>query len=131
MFTSNLGDLSVEHLFNALMESECHVDHQHSKLTELMLGVNELNDSGVFHVTKFLKNNGGSCLKSLSLIKSKISPCGISNLCEILFSDICNQLTELDLRWNPVADSGVAILCKTLIEKQFKLNTLNLNHCRF
>ena len=127
---SNLGDLGLEHLFNALMESECHVDHEHSKLSQLKLEGSHLTDSGVFHVTKFLKNNGGSCLKSLSLIKSKISSCGISNLCEILFSDICNQLTKLDLRRNPVADCGVAILCKTLIEKQFKLNTLNLNDCR-
>ena len=29
---SSLDDLSLEHLLNALMASECHVDHEHSKL---------------------------------------------------------------------------------------------------
>ena len=125
----NLGDLSLVHLMNALMESECHVDHQHSKLTELTLTGNNYTDSGVFHLTEFLKNNGGRCMESLSLKNSRISPCGISNLCEILFSDICNQLTVLDLSFNPVADSGVAVLCETLIEKQSKLNRLFLYHC--
>ena len=125
----DLGDLGLEHLLSALMNSECHVNHQHSKLTELALGVNDITDSGVLHLTKFLESGHGSCIKKLDLQRNEITPCGIAKLCEVLDSEVCGQLTELNLSHNVVGDDGVGILCKTLIEKRFKLKTLHLIGC--
>ncbi len=126
---SGLGDLGLQHLLSALMKSECHVNHQHSKLTELTLRGNGITDSGVLHLTEFLKSSHGSCIKKLDLTVNKITPCGIAKLCEVLDSEICGQLTMLNLSDNVVGDNGVGILCKTLIEKQFKLETLRLSSC--
>ncbi len=126
---SGLGDLGLEHLLSALMKSECHVNHQHSELTELTVGVNGITDSGVLHLTEFLKSSHGSCIKQLDLAGNKVTPCGIAKLCEVLDSEVCGQLTELNLSGNVVGDDGVGILCKTLIEKQFKLKTLCLSRC--
>ena len=126
---SDLGDLGLEHLLSALMKSECHVNHQHSKLTELTLCGNGITDSGVLHVTNFLKSSHGSCIKKLDLSENNITPCGIAKLCEVLDSEVCGQLTELDLSYIYIGDDGVGILCETLIEKQFKLKTLRLGRC--
>ncbi len=126
---SGLGDLGLEHLLGALMKSECPVNHQHSKLTELTLRRNGITDFGVLHLTKFLKSSHGSCIELLDLRENKITPCGIAKLCEVLDSEVCGQLTELNLSDNFVGDDGVGFLCKTLIEKQFKLKTLYLSRC--
>ena len=125
----DLGDLGLEHLLSALMKSECHVNHQHSELTELALGANGIADSGILHLTKFLKSSHGSCIKRLKLRRNKVTPCGIAKLCEVLGSEVCGQLTELDLSDNVIGDDVVGFLCKTLIERQFKLKTLSLTRC--
>ncbi len=127
---SDLGDLGLEHLLSALMNSECHVNHRHSKLTELALRGNGITDSGVLHLTKFLKSSHGSCIKRLDLAINQITPCGIGKLGEVLGNEVCGQLTQLHLSNNVIGDDGVGILCKTLIEKQFKLKTLCLSGCR-
>ena len=126
---SDLGDLGLEYLLGALMKSECHVNHQHSELTELTLCGNGITDFGVLHLTEFLKNSHGSCLKKLDLSQNNITPCEISKLCEVLDSEVCGQLTLLDLSYNVIGDDGVGILCEVLVEKQFKLNTLRLFDC--
>ena len=126
---SALGDLGLEHLLSALMKSECHVNHQHSKLTKLTLSENGITDSGVFHLTEFLKSSHGSRLKKVDLVGNKITPCGMSKLCEVVDSVVCGQLAELDLSDNVIGNEGVGILCEALIEKQFKLKTVNLCHC--
>ncbi len=126
---SDLGDLGLEHLLSALMKSECHVNNQHSKLTELTLRGNGITDSGVLHLTKFLKSSHGSCIKKLDLAINQITPCGIAKLCEVLGNEVCGQLTQLHLSHNVIGDDGVGILCEALVEKQFKLKTLCLSRC--
>ncbi|XP_028400999.1 NACHT, LRR and PYD domains-containing protein 3-like [Dendronephthya gigantea] len=91
----HLSDLCLERL-GALLKSECQVNHECSKLTELNLGNNNITAAGMAHV---------------------------------LDNQVYNQLTDLDLSYNPIRDEGVRILSIAMQERQLKLDTLFLISC--
>ncbi|CAB3999248.1 NACHT, LRR and PYD domains-containing 14-like, partial [Paramuricea clavata] len=119
----------LQYVFTALMKAECHMNHEHSELTELDLTGNDISDSGVSHLAKFLRNGHGRYLKKLDLTRNSIC---LSNQqsCKLLDNEVCNQLTVLDLSKNFMTSvSDVHNLCETLIKKKFKVRKLYLGHC--
>ncbi|XP_028672003.2 NACHT, LRR and PYD domains-containing protein 3-like [Erpetoichthys calabaricus] len=91
----------------------------HSHLTELELGNNLLNDSGVILLAEGLRNT------NCKLEKLKLDSCDLtSRCCVALSSAICaehSNLTELSLRINNLGDSGVRLLYKALRSTNCKL----------
>ena len=86
--------LVLQYVLTALMKAECHMNHEHSELTELDLRGNSISDSGVSRLATFLKNGHGCCLKKLNLRRNNIdvSKCKLDELLQV-----CNHLTVLDL----------------------------------
>ncbi|XP_028401001.1 NACHT, LRR and PYD domains-containing protein 3-like [Dendronephthya gigantea] len=91
----HFGDWCLERL-GALLKSECQVNHECSKLTELILGGNDITAAGMVRV---------------------------------LDNQVYNQLTDLDLSYNPIRDEGVHFLSIAMQERQLKLDTLNFTCC--
>jgi Ran GTPase-activating protein (RanGAP) involved in mRNA processing and transport len=111
------------------MKAECHMNHEHSELTELDLHGNAISDSGVSSLATFLKNGHGRCLKKLNLERNNIELSDSCKLSELLDNEVCNQLTVLDLSNNFSYNAHcVHVLCEVLIERQFKLRKLYLRH---
>ncbi|XP_051788729.1 uncharacterized protein LOC114644576 [Erpetoichthys calabaricus] len=102
---------------------------EHSRLTELVLGDNNLGDSGVKQLYEGLKN------KNCKLEKLGLTICGLtSGCCTVLFSVLSyehSHLTELWLGYNKLEDLGVILLCEGLRNKSCKLEKLGLHSCCF
>uniref|UniRef100_A0A3B3CXZ7 NACHT domain-containing protein n=1 Tax=Oryzias melastigma TaxID=30732 RepID=A0A3B3CXZ7_ORYME len=115
-----MSDVSGGHLGSTFGSNPSHV-------TELNLGANNLEDSGVKQLCGFLKNPGCR-LKTLGLEK-----CCLSRIsCEVLASALKSNpshLTELDLSENKLQDLGVKHLCGFLGRPDCKVQTLRLKKC--
>ncbi|XP_039608608.1 NACHT, LRR and PYD domains-containing protein 3-like [Polypterus senegalus] len=100
---------------------------EHSLLTELWLGENILQDTGVRLLFEGLKNPNCK-LKTL-----RLESCGLtSECCAVLCSALCLEhscLTELWLRGNDLEDSGIHLLCEGLRNPNCKLERLRLWKC--
>uniref|UniRef100_A0A8C4RJV2 NACHT domain-containing protein n=1 Tax=Erpetoichthys calabaricus TaxID=27687 RepID=A0A8C4RJV2_ERPCA len=100
---------------------------EHSQLTDLWLGENKLEDSGVHLLCEGMKS--ANC----KLEKLRLFQCGLtSGCCAALSSALSaehSHLTELDLRWNNLQDSGVCQLCEGLRSQNCKLQKLRLYQC--
>uniref|UniRef100_A0A8C4ST15 NACHT domain-containing protein n=1 Tax=Erpetoichthys calabaricus TaxID=27687 RepID=A0A8C4ST15_ERPCA len=94
----------------------------HSRLTELTLSKNNMEDSGVDQLCEGLRSEN-SKLEKLNLHNC----CLTSRCCSVFISLLSSpnlQLTELDLSKNNVEDSGVAQLCEVLRSEKCKLEIL-------
>ncbi|XP_024144357.1 NACHT, LRR and PYD domains-containing protein 12-like [Oryzias melastigma] len=115
-----MSEVSGGHLGSTFESNPSHV-------TELDLGANNLEDSGLTQLCGFLKNPGCR-LKTLRLGK-----CCLSRIsCEVLASALKSNpshLTELDLSENKLQDSGVEHLCGFLGRPDCKVQTLRLKKC--
>jgi hypothetical protein len=123
--------IEAGHLFKALMKSNCSLEHEHVKLTELYIDYFPViaGDSSSM-MREFFKNGHATCLKKLNLHTCEISSREVSILCEVLDNKLCPELTCLGLSENRILDEGVAVLCKALIEKKlFTLTKLILCYC--
>ncbi|XP_051777762.1 NACHT, LRR and PYD domains-containing protein 3-like isoform X4 [Erpetoichthys calabaricus] len=99
----------------------------HSRLTELNLSGNNMEDSGVNQLCEGLRSENCK-LEKLDLW----SCCFTSRCCSALSSALSSQhsrLTELNLNNNNMKDSGVDQLCEGLRSENCKLEKLNLYQC--
>ena len=123
-------ELRLEHVLSALTDSECCINHEHSKLTQFTLNHFHITDAGVYSLTKvLLKNAHRICLQELDLSGNNITSCGVAMFCDVLGHEVCNQLMHLDLGGNAVGDDGVRILCKALRRVAHRLQRLSISNC--
>ncbi|XP_056443916.1 NLR family CARD domain-containing protein 3-like isoform X2 [Gadus chalcogrammus] len=97
-----------------------------SRLRELDLSTNDLQDSGV----KLLSAGLGSprcTLETLSLSGCLVTQEGCASLASALSSNP-SHLRELDLSYNHPGDSGAALLSAGLEDPRWRLDTLSVEH---
>ncbi|KAF4071813.1 hypothetical protein AMELA_G00267200, partial [Ameiurus melas] len=113
-----------------LTERSCSALHtvlssESSKLTEVDLSSNPLEDSGVKLLCAGLKSPNCK-LKKLRLPDCNITGEGYAALAEALKSNLSSNLIELNLRGNDPGASGVKLLTDLLQDQNCKLRTLRL-----
>ncbi|XP_053478318.1 protein NLRC5-like [Ictalurus furcatus] len=113
-----------------LTERSCSALHtvlssESSKLTEVDLSSNPLDDSGVKLLCAGLKSPNCN-LEKLRLSDCNITGEGYAALAEALKSNLSSNLIELDLRRNDPGASGVKLLTDLLQDQNCKLRTLRL-----
>ena len=122
-------EVEVEHVFNALTDTQCTRNHKHTNLTSLTLQRFCVSDKVMTKIYQFFKNGHASYLQQLTLNWNNISPSGISKVCEVLDREHFMELTCLDLSQNPICDDGANVLFNTLIKGPRKVAELRLLNC--
>ena len=121
--------LGLEHVLGALTNSDCRIDHEHSKLTQLSFTGSKITDTGVSILTEFLKSAHRICLQELELCRTDITSAGILKFCEFLGNEAGKQLVVLHLAENYIGDDGMRMLCRSLKRNRHRLKELNLYEC--
>ena len=110
-YDCDFGDLGLKHLVDVLINSKCHMNHQHSKLKKLELGRNKVTEIGA------------SCLADFLI------SCGIPQPGGVLSHMVCDELRELTLNGNNIGDKGAEKVCKALVTVQSKFTKISLENC--
>ncbi|XP_073731942.1 protein NLRC3-like [Misgurnus anguillicaudatus] len=98
-----------------------------SHLRDLNLSWNDLRDVGVKWISVGLSNSNCK-LELLKLIYCGVTYEGCADLTKALKSNP-SHLTELNLSWNNLGDSGVKLISVGLERPHFKIEKLKLEHC--
>ncbi|XP_036070329.1 NACHT, LRR and PYD domains-containing protein 12 [Oryzias melastigma] len=115
-----LSEISCEVLGTALKNNP-------TNLKELDMSWNKIQDFGFIHLRGFLESP--DCrLQTLRLVNCSLSDISCEVLGTVLKSNPTN-LTELDLSWNEIKDSGVLHLSDFLESPDCRLQTLRLEDC--
>ncbi|XP_059816932.1 NACHT, LRR and PYD domains-containing protein 3-like [Hypanus sabinus] len=117
LYSTGLTDSCAEVLSSALMKN--------ISLVELDLGCNELGDSGVKHIFMALRNPSGK-LQKLCLWGTRLTASCAKDLSSAL--SINSTLTELDLGYNRLKDSGIKLLCAALEKPDSKIQKLRIDN---
>ena len=121
---------TTANIFKTLMESNCSLNHEHSKLVELYISEYDVTDEILSAMCEFFRNGHAVCLKELCLCDCGISSRKLSIFCEVLDNKLCPELTYLNFRDNNIADEGLTKLCKEITkQKLLKLTKLDLGNC--
>uniref|UniRef100_A0A8C4RJ09 Uncharacterized protein n=1 Tax=Erpetoichthys calabaricus TaxID=27687 RepID=A0A8C4RJ09_ERPCA len=103
------------------------LSNEHSRLTELELLGNKLEDLGAHRLCEGLRS------PNCKLQKLTLSSCGLTSGCCQAFSSVlsadCTHLNELWLGENNLEDLGVCMLCQGLRNQNCKLEKLRLDSC--
>ncbi|XP_062892855.1 NACHT, LRR and PYD domains-containing protein 3-like [Mobula hypostoma] len=142
--SNELGDSGVKLLSEALRKIKCKIQRlilesvglraagvvdlasalsTNRSLTELFLTENELGDSGVKLVSEALRNPACK-IQKLSLDSVDITAAGVVDLTSALSTN--RSLTELDLAYNELGDSGMKRLSKALRKRDCKIQKIRL-----
>ena len=146
----------VNAVLDALLESNCNLNHNHTKLTSLTINTIFGDEFEISKLYEVLTNECCTELEQLqlsgitkydvgvlcdTLIKgpSKLTMLGLSH-CNLTDQDIpkivkflkneCCQLTSLSLEYSWIGDKGASMLFKDVLTSEFcKLTHLNLGYC--
>ncbi|XP_059817780.1 ribonuclease inhibitor-like isoform X3 [Hypanus sabinus] len=146
---NELGDSGVKLVFEAVRNPGCKIQNlclrsvgltaagvldlasavsTNCSLAELDLGGNKLGDSGVKLVFEALRNP--KCkIQKLCLRSVGLTAAGVVDLTSALSTN--RSLTELDLGYNKLGDSGVKLVSEALKNPECKIQTLGLRGNRF
>ena len=146
----------VEAVLNALLESNCNLNHNHTKLTSLSIAISSGNKFEISKLCEVLHNEcctelkqlelsgieehnvdvlcdtlikGPSKLTMLDLFNCNLTDQNIPKIVKFLKDEHC-QLTSLSLKINEIGDEGASVLFKDVLTSEFcKLTHLDLGHC--
>ncbi|XP_062871410.1 NACHT, LRR and PYD domains-containing protein 3-like isoform X2 [Trichomycterus rosablanca] len=122
LYKCDLTDESCE-VLSSVLSSES------SRLTELNLNDNNLQDSGVKKLCAGLQDPHCN-LEILGLESCSITAAGFTDLVSALILNPSSHLRELNLNYNQPGDSGVKKLQHLLKDPNCKLEKLQLESCR-
>ncbi|KAM9321957.1 NACHT, LRR and PYD domains-containing protein 3-like [Gastrophryne carolinensis] len=123
--------LSVTRLYGCGLTSSCCADlcsviTTNTSLTSLDLEENPLQDSGIKLLCEGLRHPG-CVLQELRLVQCRLTSSCCADLCSVITTN--TSLTSLDLRENPLQDSGIKLLCEGLRHPGCVLQRLGLEEC--
>ena len=119
----------VKTVLNALLESNCKLNHNHTKLTSLdILVYNRSGDK--FEISKLCEVLHNECCTELEqLTLSGIKEHDVGVLCDTLIKQ-SSKLTSLSLGSSMIGDKGASMLFKDTLTSEFcKLTHLDLDNC--